>query len=1072
MVEDYAMESLFSNKFSSFFKSKKKVSELKRYREVIDESIDLLGNKPVPLPIQYKIGYQNVIISEEKSIIIIKDINFNLLFKRIKKAYGEKRLDLIFKRTYKKSDIAKYYDKKLQKSQMHITSLISPIFFALELSILFKQLGSIYNDSTYNVISDYIYNHSWLKQTDNNKADSVDIEYAQSLLNPKYKLQQYQIDFIKAYPIWKSKLGLRGIYNAFDQGLGKTLTAVSLAMSLHMDKIYIICPNSLVLNWYNEIKNYYDGKILSCICKNNEIVSQNTKFFITNNESIKSMLPYIDVSKKTMLIIDEGHNFRNLNGNRVKELLDFVDKLKPINILPMSGTPLKASPNEIVPILKLLDPRFTDTAAEMYYKCFNFDKYQAMEIVTARFGKFIYRKMKTDVLKLPKKNLIDYKVTISQPKDYLLKNVKSAVIDEYYKIFPFIIKENASILNDFKNIVIEYSTAPERYSLEYLKRICMASDDKNNYSINNLHELESDEILSFLDKFVISNKNFPRSMVTDIKKMESRLIHYNKVCMGKAIGKIYPIRRTQMFKDIWDENSNEFIDLIKNADKKTIIFSQFVEVVAYITKMLAMVGIKCVTISGGISSTNRQELIDQFKKDPNTKVIVATSQTIGTGVTLIEANQILFFGAPWRSADYDQCCDRIYRIGQECDVYIYNIILNTPELNLSSKMDKILKWSSDMFHNAIDNSIVTEGYIFNDGPLYLNTDKWENGETNVLYITGLSGSGKGFYARKFADNQPDVTTIELDKFENYIWYISEKEKNPNVRRGDKIIYQYLKNTYTDISIDVFHNDPVRYKNELKKFIIYLQEYMKNNPFTKFIVEGIQIFADDAFSFIDNTYPLVIIRTSMVKSMRKVLDRPHNTIRNRMHTHIDAQKLLSDFIDRLNIDTATKTEESFGLFSSNKKDISFQTPEKLYDWMKMRFKTVKHYRMKSIYEMMIVPRGSTHDQANFLLFYLRQMQLKCGGFFIIEYNGNVSGESHSIIWYFKNKKYYWIETAWEDHRGIYEFDSLTELMDSVRNLHKNGLWGDNRKYPFVRSAILNYLEGDTIQLMINRMFRPN
>ena len=69
-----------------------------------------------------------------------------------------------------------------------------------------------------------------------------------------------------------------------------------------------------------------------------------------------------------MLIIDEGHNFRNLNSSRVQELLELREKLNPMDVLPMSGTPLKATPNELVPALMLIDPMFTTDAAVMYNK--------------------------------------------------------------------------------------------------------------------------------------------------------------------------------------------------------------------------------------------------------------------------------------------------------------------------------------------------------------------------------------------------------------------------------------------------------------------------------------------------------------------------------------------------------------------------------------------------------------------------------------------------------------------------------------------------------------------------------
>ena len=147
---------------------------------------------------------------------------------------------------------------------------------------------------------------------------------------------------------------------------------------------------------------------------------------------------------------------------------------------------------------------------------------------------------------------------------------------------------------------------------------------------------------------------------------------------------------------------------IRTNIKKTIIFSQFKGVITHIQSRLIQNGIQCVVVYGGVNTTVRAENIRKFKHNDDVRVILATSQSMGTGVTLTEASQMFFFGPPWRSADYDQCCDRLYRIGQDCDVYIWNVVLLTSKLNLSSKMEKILKWSSDMFHSAIDGTVVNE----------------------------------------------------------------------------------------------------------------------------------------------------------------------------------------------------------------------------------------------------------------------------------------------------------------------------------------------------------------------------
>ena len=685
-----------------------KPDQLTPYKEIIDQN----GNQEIfskaPHTAYNYLTLSPVVVDNERGIIVIRKINFELLIKHIRDSYGEKKLDSIFYRTYGSSDISKFNKKKMKRSQMKITSLISPIFFALELSILFSQLYKKYGEPKYARIATEIYNNSWLKESDNREPEPVDVTYAQSLLEPKYQLQSYQKEFIEAYPKWKARLNLRGIYNAFDQGLGKTLTALSLAMAKKIDKIYVVCPNTLTANWYNETNDYYNGRVKPFICNKTKNPDRDTRVFITNNESIKNILPYIDTTCKTMLIIDEGHNFRNLNSSRVQELLELREKLNPMDVLPMSGTPLKATPNELVPALMLIDPMFTTDAAVMYNKCFNFDNYQAMEIVTSRLGKIIYRKMKSDVLKLPNKYIDELPLEIKDPDPYLLENVKAAVMDYYELIFPTVIKDNKEIMINFVDMVKKYSTAGTLNTNWYISRICNAANPQDDFSVEQMHELDADKVTEFLTKYVVSNPSFPKSQEKTLREWEAKLIHFDQVAKGKAIGKVYPPRRTALYNALWDENEDLFITRIHSNIKKTIIFSQFRGVITHIQDRLIQNGIKCVVVYGGINTSVRAENIRKFKQDDEVRVILATSQSMGTGVTLTEASQMFFFGPPWRSADYDQCCDRLYRIGQDCDVFIWNVVLKTPKVNLSSKMEKILKWSSDMFHSAIDGTVVNE----------------------------------------------------------------------------------------------------------------------------------------------------------------------------------------------------------------------------------------------------------------------------------------------------------------------------------------------------------------------------
>ena len=195
-----------------------------------------------------------------------------------------------------------------------------------------------------------------------------------------------------------------------------------------------------------------------------------------------------------------------------------------------------------------------------------------------------------------------------------------------------------------------------------------------------------------------------------------------------------------------------------------------------------------------------------------------------------------------------------------------------------------------------------EEYLFNQEPLYLNFDKWLQNENRVLWITGISGGGKGFIAKKTAkenEKSGKITIVELDKFENYPWYYQKKEDEPHVAKGDQIIFDYLKKTFGDLSIDIWVDRPEKYQQDMGDFIRYLMVYIDDHPEEKFIVEGIQIFADRIFEeMITKESSVIVIKTAKIFSMAKVMHREHNQIRNCLHQNQDPQGKLAALVKRL------------------------------------------------------------------------------------------------------------------------------------------------------------------------------
>ena len=667
------------------------------------------NDEVVPTTAYSKFKSLFVRVKVKNNDIHIKGLDARRLYTRIDDTYKDPSLVHMAEASYSAYDTFLFKHKQINRRDMKITEIHTNEFFAPELIAMLKELFDTYKDYTYAKAARLIYEKTWLSKADNNIPPEVDTSVLNGRFNEKYKLLPYQDEFIRAFNQLKHKLNLRGYILAFEQGLGKTFTATALMECLNKKRVYIVCPNSVTENWANEIKGYFkcyndnDDKWhedVGIVGSKRFPIGKHAKYIICNNEGLDKLMPYIDVSGSSVgLIVDESHNFRNYKGARVQQLVSAAKKMDSNDILLCSGTPIKAVPNEIVPSLMLLDPLMTPENARLYTKCFALDNMIGSKIVKARFNNVIYRKTKSE-LNLPEKYVIPMYWEIKDPTPYLMDTVADQTKELFVKNYEEAKDSNKECRERYKEVVRKYSTAGPIKNDHYFKWLVryVNTDKSMRYRM----DADMEFLDSFLDTYVYPN------LTTDGAKKEfndafQKFMMMRQSCMGKAVGAIVPKARAEMFKTLYLENKEKVYAKIKDSPKKTVIFSWYLPVVNTIVNDLNSTSdIKAVKVVGGMK--DRFDVIDQFKYDDTVDVLVATPQTLGTGVTLTEANQMFFFGTPWRSADFDQCCDRIHRIGQTSSVYIFNILLKSQEKNLSSRIDEIMQWSGDMFGAMINEN--------------------------------------------------------------------------------------------------------------------------------------------------------------------------------------------------------------------------------------------------------------------------------------------------------------------------------------------------------------------------------
>lgn len=111
--------------------------------------------------------------------------------------------------------------------------------------------------------------------------------------------------------------------------------------------------------------------------------------------------------------------------------------------------------------------------------------------------------------------------------------------------------------------------------------------------------------------------------------------------------------------------------IISGGDK-VVIFSTFKDTVYKLREELVDLGV--VMATGDNSSDEIEKAKIRFQNDDSVKIFLGTWQKCGTGITLTAASYMIFLDTPWTDSVYTQAQDRIYRIGTNKSVTIYNLI--------------------------------------------------------------------------------------------------------------------------------------------------------------------------------------------------------------------------------------------------------------------------------------------------------------------------------------------------------------------------------------------------------------
>ena len=659
-------------------------------------------------------------IEVRDSWVYIFNINYKLFLKKIRNICNSKNIQNLFDIKYNNFDFEMYKRGRISRDRIRIELIRFKEFFSIEVINLLQMIINTKRASfknIYKIIITEITEKTYIKETMDIQEyiTPLSIECKTELKNNP--LLQYQQEFVEKYDYLKRKLHLRGILLSFDQGLGKTLTSLALSLHLNVDQVIIICPNSVKnTTWSDEIVTKFDSyvkdpqKAFEDIYVYNDPTrvynkAKDPKYIVTNNESISKISNIINKNKKTLIIVDECQNYRYVDTKRCTEIINLINSIKgELDVLPMSGTPIKGSPNELTPTIMMIDKTFDLETAQIFNKSFNVNNILASEIVKNRFNSIIYRRTKEtekETLQLPEKHFIEEEMNVSYPVSYTLRSCFDEIDELESKYYQELYDSLGDIPSRFEWFVNRYCDrripieVKNKYILYLRKKII---DRKSDSSLN---EYTIEEFVKFCENYVEPNIRNPKELKVFIyyKKAYVRIAAKAR---GLAMGQVLPKRRAEMFIDMINNNEEKIYNIILSAEKKTALFSACKPVIKRLEEFCDKYKIKYVTITGD-NPKERPALIKQFQEDEKTEVLIGTNSTMGVGITITCANTEIIFGQPWRGADLNQLSDRIHRIGQDAECFIYTTHYTSNDKNLSDRYNEIVDWSNTMTKSYVED---------------------------------------------------------------------------------------------------------------------------------------------------------------------------------------------------------------------------------------------------------------------------------------------------------------------------------------------------------------------------------
>lgn len=547
---------------------------------------------------------------------------------------------------------------------------------------------------------------TWVSKTFETNLPQLD----ERRITSRFKLKPYESQwaFLKAYPQAKYMYSTKGLLLDGKAGSGKTLNSIMWAHSIGDGVTIEIVPQNILYSvWEDTLTNegkYWKGappKIW--LAKSGTKPDPTAKHFVFHYEFLSDTrcIEYMKLiktfnrgHKDFKLIVDEIHNFNELSSARTKQLIEIVDTVGFTDALPMSGTPFKALGREAYTTFAIIDPLFVGHARERFMQAYSRSRDKLNELLSHRIG---FSKFTIESLQgMEERGEVEkIKVEVPNAADFTLRNIRMSMMEyitdrvKYYKQH---LPEFEAYFGDVIARYREYIKGDERDEAKLREYMRIVNRFRHEgFTTFSPQDIEDSKYCKKVEEDI--EAFLPPKERKQFRSTKSVIKYVGLKIRGEALGNVLGRARINAVRElVANADLPKYID---HVEKKTLIFTDYVDVMDEVVGYLTDKGYMPCQVYGG-NSSERDSIIKKFEVDGKLNPLVTTFKSLREGYPLTMANQIIMMNAPWRSYILEQTLARIHRQGQDAPTFFWLVEMDTGnEENITSRSIDIMEWSAE-----------------------------------------------------------------------------------------------------------------------------------------------------------------------------------------------------------------------------------------------------------------------------------------------------------------------------------------------------------------------------------------